>query len=47
MLNLKLIYKIIGTLLFIEVPMMLWCLGMSFYYGEDDSLAFIVSIMLL
>ena len=46
MLNLKLIYKIIGTLLFIEVPMMLWCLGMSFYYGEDDSLAFIVSIIL-
>ena len=46
MLNIKLIYKIIGTLLFIEVPMMLWCLGMSFYYGEDDSLAFIISIIL-
>lgn len=46
MLNLKLIYKIIGTLLFIEVPMMLWCLAMSFYYGEDDSLAFVISILL-
>ena len=46
MLNFKIIYKIIGTLLFIEAAMMLSCMGLSLYMGEDDSLAFVVSVFL-
>ena len=46
MVNLKIIYKIIGTLLFIEATMMASCMGMSIYLGEDDSLAFIISVIL-
>ena len=44
MINLKLIYKIIGSLLFIEAMMLLVCLGVSVYYHEDDLLAFASSI---
>lgn len=46
MLNLKIIYKIIGTLLFIEAAMMSWCMCLSFYLREDDSLAFVISVIL-
>ena len=46
MLNLKIIYKIIGTLLFIEAAVMSGCMGLSIYLGEDDSLAFIISVIL-
>ena len=46
MLNFRIIYKIIGTLLYIEAAMMVWCMGMSLYLGDDDSLAFIVSVIL-
>ena len=46
MLNFKIIHKIIGTLLFIEAGMMTICLGLSAYLGEDDSLAFVVSVIL-
>jgi len=44
MINFKIIYKIIGTLLFIEAAMMLWCLGLSLYLHEKDMLAFLISI---
>jgi len=44
MVNFKIIYKIIGTLLFIESGMMAVCMGLSLYLGEDDSLAFIVAV---
>ena len=44
MINFKIIYKIIGTLLFIEAAMMLWCLGLSIYLHEKDMLAFLISI---
>ena len=44
MINLKLIYKIIGSLLFIETFMLLVCLGVAFYYREDDLLAFVCSV---
>ena len=44
MINLKLIYKILGSLLFIESVMLLMCLGVAFYYHEDDVLAFGTSI---
>lgn len=44
MINLKLIYKIIGSLLFIEAMMLLLCLGVSVYYHEDDLMAFALSV---
>ena len=44
MLNHKIIYSIIGTLLYIEAAMMSWCMCMAFYFGEDDSLAFVISV---
>ena len=46
MLNMKIIHKVIGTLLFIEAAMMAGCMGMALYLGEDDSLAFIISVIL-
>lgn len=44
MINLKLIYKIIGSLLFIETVMLLLCLGVSLYYREDDIPAFACAV---
>lgn len=44
--NLKLISKIIGSLLFLESLFMLLCLGVSLWYHEDDTLAFSISILL-
>ena len=29
MLNYRIIYKVIGTLLYIEAVMMMWCMGIS------------------
>ncbi len=46
MINYKIIYKIIGTLLFIEAGMMIWCLALSIYLHESDLLAFLFSILL-
>lgn len=46
MLKFKLVYKVIGSLLFIEATMMLYCLLVSLYYKEDDSLAFVITIAL-
>ena len=46
MLNYRIIYKIIGTLLYIEATMMMWCMGLSIYMKEDDSMAFIISVIL-
>ncbi len=40
MINLKLIYKIIGSLLFIETALMVVCLAMAVAYREDDTLGF-------
>lgn len=44
MLNPKLIYKILGSLLFIESIFMALCLIISMGYGEDDILSFTISI---
>ena len=44
MINFKLVYKVIGSLLFIEAIMMLSCLLVSVYYREDDILAFLATI---
>lgn len=46
MIDSKIIFKIIGQLLFIEAFMMLVCLLMSYCYGEHDTLAFMVSTLL-
>ena len=45
MINFKIIYKILGSLLFLEAFMMLTCLGIALYYGEEDIFAFLVSIV--
>ena len=45
MINYRTIYKVIGSLLFIEAALMLSCLAMAIYYAEDDVLAFLVSII--
>ena len=44
MINFKLVYKVIGSLLFIEAMMMFISLLISAYYGEDDILAFLIAI---
>ena len=46
MINSKLIYKVIGSLLFLESLFMLICLGVSFLYREEDVLPFLISILL-
>lgn len=47
MINWKLIYKVIGSLLFIEAFMMLICLGVAVFYKEGDILPLGVSIVLI
>lgn len=44
MINFKLVYKVIGSLLFIEAIMMVACLAVSIYYREDDIPAFLITI---
>lgn len=46
MLNYKIISNILGTLLFIEAAMMTWCMTMALFMDEDDSVAFIISVIL-
>jgi len=46
-LNIKLIYKIIGSLLFLEAVFLLICLGISLFYMEDDMLAFLLSFIII
>ena len=44
--NIKLTYKILGSLLFLESVFMIMCLGVSLIYQEDDTFAFILSILI-
>ena len=46
MVNLGLVSKIVGQLLLLESFLMSWCVIMSYGYGEDDSLAFLISTIL-
>ena len=46
MVNFRIIWKIIGSLLFIEAFFMSWCLGITLWSGEDDMLAFLLSMIL-
>lgn len=45
MINYKLLFRIIGQLLFIEAAFLLLCLGMSLYFGEDDSFSFLTAAL--
>ena len=45
MINLKLISKILGSLLFLEAGLMLMCLLMASYFQEDDVMAFLISVI--
>lgn len=45
MINFKIVYKILGSLLFLEALMMLTCLGIALYFGEEDTFAFLVYIV--
>lgn len=45
MINLKLISKILGSLLFLEASLMLMCLLMASYFKEDDVMAFLISVI--
>ena len=46
MVNFRIISKIIGSLLFIEAFFMAWCAVMSFYFNEDDQIAFLMSLLI-
>ena len=46
MVNFRIIWKILGSLLFIEAFFMTWCLGVALWAGEDDVLAFLLSLLL-
>ncbi len=46
MINFRIIYKVLGALLFIEVTLMAWCLLMALYFGEDDILTFTISLII-
>ncbi len=45
MINYKLIYKVMGSLLFIEAAMTVACLAMAIFWQEDDTLAFAVTLI--
>ncbi|MCR5180303.1 MAG: TrkH family potassium uptake protein [Bacteroidaceae bacterium] len=44
MINWKIIWKIIGHLLFIEAGLMVLCVALSLLYGEDDASAFALAV---
>ena len=46
MVNLPLVYKIIGSLLFLLGTMLGICVAISVFYGEDDMMAFLISTLL-
>ena len=46
MVNFPLVYKIIGSLLFLLGTLLFICVGISAYYAEDDLMAFLVSAIL-
>ena len=46
MVNFHLIYKIIGSLLLLLGSLLALCTGISFYYMEDDIMAFLLSTLI-
>lgn len=45
MINSRLIYKILGSLLLLEAVFMGWCVIMAFCYGEKDAFPFLISTL--
>ena len=43
MVNFRLIYKILGSLLFLLAVLMLGCVGIAAFFKEDDTIAFLIS----
>ncbi len=43
MVNYRLIYKVLGSLLFMLGSLLLICAGIAFYYQEDDLMAFLIA----
>lgn len=46
MVDIKIVSRIIGLLLFLEAAFMLCCVAISFSYQEDDGMAFLISIII-
>lgn len=46
MVDFKILYKIVGRLLFLEAAFMLCCVFIAFWHQEDDLIAFIASMLL-
>lgn len=46
MLNWKILYKIIGSLLWLEAALLTICLIMSMYYGESDTMPFLITVLI-
>lgn len=45
MVNYQLLYKVLGSLLFLLASLLLFCAGIAFYYQEDDFMAFLISML--
>lgn len=45
MINAKIILKVLGSLLFLEVLLLSGCLGLGLFYGEHDYLSFGVPVL--
>ena len=45
MVNFRLVYKIIGSLLFLLGTLLLICACIAFYYNEDDAIPFVISML--
>lgn len=46
MLNWKILNKILGSLLWLEASLMFLCLVISLYYGESDTVPFLITILI-
>lgn len=46
MVNFSLVYKIIGSLLFLLGALLTGCMAISLYYGEDDLMSFLIAAIL-
>lgn len=46
MLDRKIIYKVLGSLLILEATLMFWCMVVTIFYHGNDIMAFIVSILI-
>ena len=44
--NRYLLYRVVGSLLFLEAFFMTWCLAVSLWYGESDMLAFVTGVVI-